>query len=306
MGRVGTLKPSRARTVIASLVFYGGLAVLLAAIFTKTLAEVLPRSLATPIGYDSEGFFFAIVLAAWIQFGRWRLEGAQLWRPALTLGAFFALAGVWLLSTDPPSSIKTLNETCFALAVLVPYVALRRPLPGWAPVLSLVLIAAVVTGVVLWPDSLVVNLAETMTTLVLAPLAFDLFDQGILDREPWTDLRLRLAGYAALIVIPTVVVLLGTERRTEGGLVNNVLHYLGRSQESFVGILLVALFLAVGLGASGRPRGETPATFGEAPGRHSHRWTQPRRRRSVAADLPFNDELQAEQHAHQRDDPGRG
>lgn len=253
MDRIERLPRSRERTL--SLLFYGGLALLLTLIMTKQLPNILPKSLARPIGYDSEGFFLALVLAAWIQFGCWRLSGRRLWSNALILATVFAGIGVFLIATDLPSSVKTLNEASLALAVLIPFVALQRPLGRWPLAASLCVTAAVAVGAGLWPDSLVVNLAETMVALIIAPWAFDLYDRGILDREARASMRLRLLGYGLLIAIPTVVVMLGTARRTQGGVFNDVLHYLGRSQESFVGILLVTVFLAIGLGARGRAQG---------------------------------------------------
>lgn len=250
MFRMQRAPSSTTRERVASLTFYGGLVLLLVLIITKQLGHLLPKSLATPIGYDSEGFFLAVVLAAWIQFACWRLDRRRLWTSALVLSILFLAMGVGLLVTDLPSSVKTLNEASLALAVLIPFVAMGRPLGRWPLGASVVLLAAVFVGTAIAPDSLVVNLAETMTTLIIAPWAFDLFERRVLDPAARGDLRLRLCGYGVLIAVPVIVVLLGTARRTEGGVFNGILHYLGRSQESFVGIVLAVGFLSLLVGMS--------------------------------------------------------
>lgn len=239
---------STTQTRAVSLTFYGGMVLLLTLIMTKQLSDILPKSVAKPIGYDSEGFFLALVLAAWIQFACWRLDRRRLGVCALCLSALFLAIGIGLLVTDLPSPVKTLNEASIALAVLIPYVSLRRPLGSWPLFASAALTAMVFVGAAIRPDSLVVNLAETMVALIIAPWVFDLFDRRVLDPTAPGAWRMRLCGYALLIAIPVIVVLLGTARRTEGGMFNDVLHYLGRSQESFVGILLTVGFLSLLVG----------------------------------------------------------
>lgn len=253
--RIHILRTPKAVWVI-SLVFYGGLTLLLVAIMTKTLDNVLPSGFATKIGYDSEGFFFALGLAAWLQLGIARLQGRRLWAWALGLGVLFAFLGLVMLNVPMPSAFKTLNEPCFALALVILYVALRRPLGAWPPMLSAALVVTVVMGVALWPDSLVINLAETTMTLILAPLAFDVFDRRILDPSSRERRILRRCWYAALIVLPVTVVALGVEERLGDGVLNQALHYLGRSQESFVGILLATAFISIVMGLNRTsPRG---------------------------------------------------
>ncbi len=234
----------RARAILMVL-FYGGLAVLMLAIFTGALGAVLPGSMASHISDDSEAYVFALLLGAWIQWGVWRLPYERLVKLGAALGALCGVITVVLLVTDLPGSVKTLNETFFALAVLVPYVSLRRPLGWWPHVCSIVLLLAIVGGVGLWPESLWRTLAEGLTIVVLAPWAFDLLDRTILDfraeNQPW----MRPTLYGLLIAIPVVVVALGVERRVGHGLVPQTLDYIGRSQESFVGLLLVLVYFAL-------------------------------------------------------------
>lgn len=234
----------RARTPLAVL-FYGGLGLLMLAIFTGALGSLLPTSMASHISDDSEAYVFALLLSAWVQWGVWRLPAGRSLRIGVGLGVLCALITILLLSTDLPGSVKTLNETFFALAILIPYVSLRRPLGWWPHACSIALILAIVGGVRAWPDSLWLTLAEGLTIVVLAPWAFDVLDRTILEsrakNEPW----MRSTLYGVLIAIPVFVVLLGVDRRAGQGLVPQTLDYIGRSQESFVGLLLVLLYLAL-------------------------------------------------------------
>jgi len=231
--------------------FYGTLLLLMVLILAAALDLVLPTELARRIGYNSEGYTLAILLGAWIQFARPRLDGSTRWVLTFLVAAASLTLALTLFTSDLPSRFKTLNETFFALSLLLPYVTLARPLRRWPPVVSAVLLVVVVAGVALGSgDSPVVLLAETMAVFVLAPLAFDWVDRAILDPQAQTSTGLRYAWYALLIAIPLVVVLLGDDAR-EGGGVHEVLQYVGRVHEAVIGLLLVQLYFAVGLRRTG-------------------------------------------------------
>lgn len=235
----------------AGWLFYSGLALLLTLILTQQLDSLLPTELATRIGYNSEGYALALVLAAWIQFGLPRLVGRGGWLRTLLLTVGTLALAVYLVNSDLPSRFTTLNEAFFALALLVPYVALPRPLRRWPAPLSVALLLGVVLAVQFGPpESPVILLAETMAVFILAPLAFDVVDRGILDDRAVTSTAVRAAWYGALIAIPLVVVALGTDARTGGG-VHAVLEYIGRVHEAVIGLLLVQLYFAVVLRRTG-------------------------------------------------------
>src|SRR5688500_13359197 len=101
---------SRASTALR-VAFYGGLLLLMAAILLELLGGVLPDGLARRIGFNSEGYTLALMVAAWIEFVRPRLLGSRRQWP-VTLGVSLACAaiGIALLSTDLPSRFRTLNE----------------------------------------------------------------------------------------------------------------------------------------------------------------------------------------------------
>lgn len=244
-----------ARPAVLATLFYGGLALLMLAILTQTLTWVLPDDVARRVGFNSEGYTLALLLAAYIQLVLPRLRDATRWPVAMLVAGICFAAALGLYGSDLPSRFKTLNEALFALALVLPYVTLRRPLGRWPGVVSAALLAAVVLGVVTNPaESPAVLLAETFAVLVLAPLAFDVVDRGILDPAAVTSRALRLTWYAVLVAVPLVVVALGTDVRTGGGW-HAVLEYLGRTHEGVIGLLLVQLYLAVGLGRTGRRAG---------------------------------------------------
>jgi hypothetical protein len=232
-------------------VFYGGLVLLLGLILANALGNVLPAALARRVGYNSEGYLFALVVAAWIQFARPRLTGARKWPVTLAVAVLCLVVGVALLNSDLPSRFKTLNEPMIALAVVIPYVVLRRPVTILVALVPPLILGGIVAGMILDPEGLVINLAETFGYWMLVPLAFDVVDRGILDPDATTSPRLRYPFYAVLAAIPITVSALGFEERTGGG-IHAWLSYAGRIHESFIGVLLIVLLFAVGLGRTGR------------------------------------------------------
>lgn len=242
---------SNRRTQVVGAVFYGGLSILLLAILTTLLREVLPSGLAGRIGYNSEGYLLALILCAWIQFVLPRLGATSRWPVALTAGAACMAIGIGLYVTQLPSQIKTLNETFLALGLILPYVALVRPLRRWPLLASAVVLIVVVLGTVFGPETgLIVQLAEAMVMLFLVPLSFDVVDRGILEPRARTSSALRYSGYALLVVVPLVIVALGTAARSGEGAAD-VLEYVGRAHEAFIGVLLVLVYLAVLRGRAG-------------------------------------------------------
>ncbi|MBA2416801.1 MAG: hypothetical protein H0V64_13130 [Geodermatophilaceae bacterium] len=260
-----TARPARASLTHAwqhrllGVVFYGGLALLMFLILTTLLDRVLPTDLANRLGYNSEGYTLALVVCAWIQAVRPRLSEPLRWWIALAAGLGCAAIGLGLYASELPSQLKTLNETFIALALILPYLTLARPLRRWVPLaISTGVAAAVVLGVVLGSrQSPFVLLAETMAMLFLVPLALDVVDRAILEPRAPTSAVRRYGWYAMLVVVPLAVVLLGTDARSGDGFAV-VLDYLGRVHESVIGVLLVHVYLAVGLRRSGSPLPASP------------------------------------------------
>ena len=241
---------------ILPVVFYGGLALLLASILFQWLGKIAPDAIATRVGHNSEGYLAALVVAAWIQYVRPRLSGHRAEWVVTALAAAVALAvGLALLASDLPSRWRTLNETFLALALLLPYLQLRRPLPRAVPIgIAVVLFGAVVA---FESTAAVTDLAETFGILILAPVAFDLVDRGILDPTARTSTRTRWLWYVALAVVPIVLSVLEYQVGVDG-VAGVAVRYGVRVTEAFVCLLLVEVYLAVLLGRTGR-RDAAPA-----------------------------------------------
>lgn len=242
--------------------FYGGFSLLLLLIVTDVLRQLIPEGIAVRLGYNSEAYLFALVLAGWIQFIRPRLEvRTSIVRWSWTIGAAVAWAavGLYLFFSDLPSRIKTLDESSFALAVLIPYVMFRRPL--WQGVF---LAIPVLIGVTIWgislepegwtpaPEGVIVDQAEAFGFVMLAIIAFDAVDRGILNPSARTNALVRWAWYAFLAIEVVIVSALGVETRRGEGAIATTLEWLGRVHESFIGVLAVCLLFAVVLGRTGR------------------------------------------------------
>lgn len=235
-----------------SVLFYLALILALLIIVSGIHREFLPDRLASTFAYNSEGYFFAVVIAAWIQFGLPRLTGHRRAVASLALGIGLAFLGVYLLLGKLPSSIATLQEPAFALALIIPYVSLPRPLPRWvAPVVCGVSLAIVTAGLLagspqpneqLGPVNWVIGMAEMMVLVFLAPLVFDVFFPAMLDSRARDRHGRFSALIVGLIVVPVIVSLLGRGARVGDTVVPLALNYLGRAHESLIGFLLICVF----------------------------------------------------------------
>lgn len=238
------------RKRILPVVFYGGLALVLASILFQWLSKIAPDAISTRVGHNSEGYLGALAVAGWIQYARPKLTGQRReWVVTGLVAAASLAVGLLLIASDLPSRWRTLNETFLALALLLPYLQLRRPVPralagGMAVGLFVVVVAFESTAAV-------TDLAETFGILILAPIAFDLVDRGILDPEARTTPRSRWLWYAALVAVPIALSVLEYQVGVDG-VPGVAVRYGVRVTEAFVCLLLVELYLAVGLGRTGR------------------------------------------------------
>lgn len=238
------------RRTVAMLVFYGGLSLLMALLLADVLRDLIPARIAGRIGYNSEGYTAALLLGLWIQFARPRLADSRWqWPGTIAVGVAFAVLGVVMVDSDWPSRVKTLNESMLGLALVIPYVQARRPVPArWAVAVAAVCFAAIV---VFNHADTVTRYAEGFVLIVLVPLALDVVDRAILAPDQPTSPRRRYVFYALLVLLPITSSLLfhGDVFRT--GLAAEWIRYEVRVHESFVAVLLVCLYFAVGLGRTG-------------------------------------------------------
>jgi hypothetical protein len=240
--------PSNRTTVTAT--YYAALVLVLAGVLLEIFPLVLPDALAGRIGHNSEGYVLALVVAAWVQFARPRLvaDRRQWGLTALAAAVLFAV-GIALLLSDLPSRFRTLNEAFLALGLLIPYLQLPRPLRRsvvWTTV-AVVLVLVVAFN----RTAAVTDLAESLAVLLLAPVAFDVVDRGILDPQAGTSPALRRAWYALLVAAPVCFSLLEYQIAL-GGLPGEVARYCVRITEAFVCLLLVEFYFAVALRRTGR------------------------------------------------------
>ncbi len=229
-----------------AVVYYLGLCLLLGLIISKTLTDIIPGTVGKHIGFDSEGYVLALILPLWIEYARPRLAGRRGEWP-LTAAAALVMFGVFLLLYNVQSiigSVKTLNETFFALAFLIPYVQLiRRPSKavawGCAAGVLILLVVFDHTSLVRFPTSL----AEGIVMMILAPIAFDITDRGILRPDRPSPLRVRQAWWALLVILPLLFIAL--HHAHLGGTAGAAVRYAVRPQEAFVGMFILEIYFAI-------------------------------------------------------------
>lgn len=242
--------------LVVLLVFSAGLFLLLVAVATGLTGKVLPPGLASKVGYNSEGYLFALVLTPWVYYvarhpgERWKVP------VSLMLGALWLLVGWRLLNSSLPSAIKTLNEPALALGVVVPYVALKRPLARWVPH-AVVCGIVVAIGLGMWAarpdpgarmesDNWVIYLGEGVFLVLLTVIALDLVERWMVDPgAPRLSRSWRILFYGVLVMTPVAVSALGRSMRVGDQWHSMSLNYLGRVHEAFVGVLLMCVTLMV-------------------------------------------------------------
>jgi hypothetical protein len=234
----------RRRALVAA-IYYLGLCLLLVLICSKTWSHIVPGTVGRHIANDSEGYVLALLLPAWIDFVRPRLKGRSAEWPVTVVAAAVCLGVLLLLyhSTTIISSVKTLNETFFALALLIPYVQLtRRPSVnvGIALAVASIVLLVIVEQTAWLPVS--TALAEGVVMLNLAPLMFDVFDRGILQPEAPSPLRLRQAWLALMVVMVLGFIAVGHFGHHLPSAVLSVDVYGRRAQEAFVGMFLIGAY----------------------------------------------------------------
>jgi hypothetical protein len=238
------------RRKIFAILYYGGLALVLALILLQLLDDVFGKRLATHISHNSEAYLVALVLSAWIQYARPRLAGRRAeWPAVLLVGVVMLAIGIVLIQTHLPSRFRTLNEAFVALAILIPYVQAHRPV---SRVLSYVLPGVLLLLVLVIGDrGLVRDQAESAVMLILIPIGLDLIDRGILQSDAVTSVRARWTWYAALVLIPIVFIALREGAHVDGWAGNRML-YSQRGLEGYIAAFFIEVYFAVFLGRVGR------------------------------------------------------
>lgn len=243
----------RGMTLVCGAVFYGGLLAAMAGILSQRMAAFVPSALADSLGRNSEGVVLALLLAAWIQVARPCLvESSWQWQVTVSLAGGFLIVGVLLISSDLPSRIRTLNEAFLGAGVLVPLIQGRAALSG--RVVTAVSVGVLTVVAVAHASATVINLAEGFGVVVLAVVGLYAVDRGILDERAETSVPVRYGWYAFLVIGPVAFSELQYGVGV-GGTAGDIVGYAVRLTEAFVGMLLVQLYFAIGLGRTGRAGG---------------------------------------------------
>lgn len=210
------------------------LVVLLILIMTDTLRHVIPDELAPHVERNSEGFLLALITIWWLRYARSRWPSAVLGAVACTALSFGLLATNWT------NRVRTLNEALFSAAALMLYLAVARPLPRWLPLA--ISGSALATMLAIGWSALGRQQAETITTLMLVPLLFDLVERQTLEPEaPTPPNVVRVGWYAIVAACPIVVQAL--DDRLTAGMAGSLLQYASQTTEAFVFVLLVGVFI---------------------------------------------------------------
>lgn len=220
------------------------LAVTLGLILLERLDTVLPALPARLLTQNVEGVALALGLGLWLcPIRRWL--GSAALGVALVLGAGCLLAGWWLLagplSHPEHSRFITLNETMLALAVLLPYLEIRRPLRWWAAALP---VAAFTLPVVAAGRSeTVTTMAEVFAAVVLVAITVDLVDPSLLDGS--SPHRWRSLAWLGLLSALVVVFRVWADWNEPEGFFGHVLLYLARGNEMFLAVIGLTLLFGV-------------------------------------------------------------
>lgn len=244
------------RGLLWSIVFNVVVAAFLLIIVTKNLGLLLPSGLATRIGHNSESLAFALLFCASIQFLRPALlRLMNPWLVAVPTAAVGFALGLLLEHSSLPPTLVTLNEPVIATSILVLYTTMTRPL-RFAPAIGAV---ALVLTIVFFRTSYVLDQAESMVPLILAPFALDVFDRTILEPGRSDRSGLRAAWCVALVVVGVGFILLAPGARENlHGFLPLAIDYGQRASEAYWGWLLVHLYFWPSLG--GNPR-QPPSAF---------------------------------------------
>lgn len=244
-----------------SIVYYLAVTGLLVLIVINALPILLPDSIATQIGHNSEALLFAIGFSAIVQFLLpWiHSRGWTPWRVTVPAAIACIAFGAALLQAPWPPTLVTLNEPMIAIGLMLLYVSIRRPFRR-APIVSALVLVVLA---VFFNTSVVLGQAESLIPLLLAPFALDVFDRAILEPGSADRPVLRLVWMAFLLVVAVTLIFAS---RWVGddvhGPFRSAINYAQRGAEAYWGWLIVAGYFGIWIG---RARGWT--------GRHAHSWS---------------------------------
>lgn len=226
--------------VKAQVAFYALVAVGLLILVTKAQERALPDGLSSQLGHNSEALCFALLVGLSIEVVRpWARRINREWTVA-TLGALVLAGAAWgLLQTEWSPTIVTLNEPILGAAFLLIYMTIPRPFRWWP-----LAFAVVLAGIVVFFDTrFVLDQAESLVPLLIAPLALDAIDRTILEPELPDRPTLRVGWIIALaaVAVTFMIAAPGARESLSSGL-DLAIDYGHRAAEAYWGWILVHLY----------------------------------------------------------------
>jgi hypothetical protein len=259
---------------VRTVVFLLAVAIFAQAINQHELAKFLPTRLATEIGHNREALGLALIMVPVIRWFRpWAARQRHPMLPAVLLAAVLYGFAWWMLHESGWSSdYYTYSESFFGAAFITVYIQPRRP-ARWG---LLVTPAVLLLMIVLHDAGWVLDQLEDLVMIMLAPLAFDLFDRRILDRSAPDRPGLRLGWCVGLVAVWFALWRLAAVVRPDlHGPVDHTIDWGYRAAEAYWGILLIHVHFSYWLGRSWLDRAPNAADPVAAPPGHRHRATAP-------------------------------
>lgn len=237
----GALDSIRAR----SLLFYGTGAFVVLLTTLDLVTSAVPARLITPAQHLTNAVLMALLMSATIQFIRPAVHGRpERWIIVDALAASCGALG-WVLAIlrfDIAPPVAAMSEVFIALAFIVAYVHLDRPVPA-APYLSVALL--VLVGLL---HASIVATLETggLAVWIAAPLSFDVYDRPILAGGAAADHRKRREWYACLLGLPAAFSVFAQVGPST--LLGHLGHDGSRASDGLLALLLVHLYFSHILG----------------------------------------------------------
>jgi hypothetical protein len=246
------------RPWLRTVVFLAAVVIFAQAINQHELTRVLPEKLATEIGHNREALGLVLVMVPIIQWFRtWAARRRHPMVPAVLLAAVLYGVAWWMLHKSGwTSDYYTYSESLFGAAFITVYIQPKRPARWGLLVTPAVLLLMIVGHDAGW----VLDQLEDLVMILLAPLAFDLFDRRILDRSAPDRVGLRLGWCVGLVVVWFALWRLANAVRPDlNGPVDHTIDWGYRAAEAYWGILLINVYFSYWLGRGWRDRAPNAA-----------------------------------------------
>lgn len=235
-GRVEPYSQGVSRVRNRSLVFYAVVVVALLSLVFQVQYLILPEQLGARVGHNSESLGLVLLICLLAQYVRpWAERALRLVRTFLV---FAVLVGVYLLLhfAVPMTSLSTLDE-CFSGAA---YIWLYMMVPRRfrvAPVWVVLILAMIV---VFFDTEFVLEQAESLVPLLIAPIALDLVDKTILDPDLADRRALRIAWIAVLAAVGVMFMAAAPAARADlNSIMTLAIDYGQRASEAYWAWIMV-------------------------------------------------------------------